>query len=231
MKILFVVSSSNVGYWLAELTHPYWHFIERGHQIDLASPVGGKIKHDPTSDPYAENSWEANDLVSKGFLTDKNLVAQLETTLALSAVNPQDYDAIHIVGGGGAAVDLYPSTEVARLLEHFWAANKVIGAICHGAIALANTPALVVGKRATGFSRQEDAEVEKLYGMDFIPNFPQPVMERAGMEFSHGEPWNIRVVVDGKLVTGQNQQSASEYAIAFNHVLAGESPVVINPAR
>jgi hypothetical protein len=34
------------------------------------------------------------------------------------------------------------------------------------------------------------------------------------------------VVVDGKLITGQNRQSASEYAIAFNHVLASESPVL-----
>ena len=40
------------------------------------------------------------------------------------------------------------------------------------------------------------------------------------MEFSHGEPRGIRVVVDGTLVTGQNQQSASDYTILFNHVLA-----------
>jgi len=61
------------------------------------------------------------------------------------------------------------STDAARLLEDFWATNKVIGAICHGAIAMANTPALAIGKRATGLSRQEDAEIEKLYGMDSFP--------------------------------------------------------------
>ena len=101
-----------------------------------------------------------------------------------------------------------------------------MGAICHGAIALANNPDRVAGRRATGFSREEDAEVEKVYGKDFIPNFPQPVMEKAGMNFVHVEPWGLRVVIDGKLITGQNQQSASEYAIALTHVLSGKSPVL-----
>lgn len=226
MKILFLVSSADIGFWLAELTHPYWHFDERAHEVDFASPAGGKVIWDRTSDPYAEGSWEAGDLVSKGFLSDKALAARLQATIALKDVRPEAYDAVHVVGGGGAAVDLYPNAEVARILEHFWAADKVVGAICHGSIALANNPDRVSGRRATGFSRQEDSEAEKLYGVDFIPNFPQPIMEKAGVDFIHVEPWGVRVVVDGKLVTGQNQMSASEYAIAFNHVLAGKTPVL-----
>ena len=226
MKILFLLSSAEIGFWLAECTHPYWHLTERGHEIDIASPRGGKASFAAMSDPYSEGSWEANDIVSKGFLSDKALVAKLDTTTAFEDVRPEDYDAVHVVGGGGAAVDLYPNEQVARILEHFWATGKVVGAICHGAIALANNPDRVAGRRATGFSREEDAEVEKVYGKDFIPNFPQPVMEAAGMDFVHVEPWGLRVVIDGKLVTGQNQQSASEYAIALTHVLAGRSPVL-----
>lgn len=228
MKILFVVSSSEVGFWLAELTHPFWHFSERGHEIDIASPAGGKVFPDKTSNPYSENSWEADDIVSKGFLSDEKLVSKLESTIALGDVNPEAYDAIHVVGGGGAAVDLYPSKDMTRILESFWASGKIIGAICHGAIALANNPERVSGRRATGFSRKEDAEVEALYGKDFIPNFPQPVMEKAGINFVHTDPWNIRVVVDGLLITGQNQQSASEYSIAFNHLLSDSNPVWIS---
>jgi putative intracellular protease/amidase len=226
MKILTILSSAKIGFWLAELTHPYWHFSERGHAIDLASPEGGKVTIDPTSDPYSATSWEKEDLVSKGFLSDKNLAAKLETTIALKDINPADYDAVHVVGGGGAAVDLYPNADVARILEHFWAAGKLIGTICHGSIALANNPDRVKGRRATGFSRVEDAQVEDLYGKDFIPNFPQPVMEKAGINYVNVEPWGLRVVIDGKLVTGQNQQSASQYAIAMTNVMNGGSPVI-----
>jgi putative intracellular protease/amidase len=228
MKILFIVSSAKVGFWLAELTHPYWHFSERGHEIDFASPEGGKGTVDPTSDPYTETSWEKNDLVSKGFLADQALVDKLGATIALKDINPELYDAVHIVGGGGAAVDLYPNVEVKRILDYFWTANKFIGTICHGSIALANNPDKVAGKQATGFSRVEDAQVEALYGLDFIPNFPEPVMVAAGINYVHVEPWGLRVVIDGKLITGQNQQSASEYAIAYCHILAGASPVLEN---
>jgi putative intracellular protease/amidase len=31
---------------------------------------------------------------------------------------------------------LYPNEDVAKALEHFWSRDKVVGAICHGAIAL-----------------------------------------------------------------------------------------------
>ncbi|MGN8070983.1 type 1 glutamine amidotransferase domain-containing protein [Mucilaginibacter sp. 22184] len=225
MKILFIVSSAQLGFWLAELTHPYWHFSEAGHEIDIASPQGGKVIMDPTSDPYTEKSWEKADLVSKGFLSDTVLIDKIENTIPLYKINVSDYDALHVVGGGGPAVDLYPNTEVKNILEAFWSAGKFIGTICHGSIALGNVPELVKGKHATGFSREEDTQAEALYGINFIPNFPQPVMEGAGILYECTDPWEPRVVVDGKLITGQNQQSASEYAIAYNHLMAGETPV------
>ena len=226
MKVLFLVSSADIGFWLAELTHPFWHIVERGAEVDFASPKGGKIVPDPMSNPYSEKSLEGGDIVSKGFLADKSLVARLDSTIALKDVRPEDYDAVHVVGGGGAAVDLYPNEEVKRILEHFFAADKVVGAICHGSIALANNPERIKGRQLTGFSRAEDAEVEKIYGADFLPNFPQPVLEQAGSKFIHVEPWGLKVVVDKKLITGQNQMSASEYAIAFNHVTTRLDPVL-----
>lgn len=226
LKILFIVTSAELGYWLAELTRPYWHLTERGHEITLASPKGGKVKHDRLSNPLSENSWEANDIVSKGFLSDNLLSELLDTTKSLDVINPEDFDAVHVVGGTGAAVDLYPNDRVAAILEHFWASDKIVGAICHGTIALGNNPNRVNGKHATGFSLDEDLAAEKLYGKNFIPNYPQPVLEKVGVKFSHVGQWGVRVVTDGKLITGQNQQSASEYSLAFNHLLSEQNPVV-----
>ena len=225
MKILFIASSKT--FWLAELTHPYWNFSERGHEIQIASPIGGKITPDPSSNPYFESSWEKEDIVSKGFLSDPALVAKLESTLLLKDVDLTTFDAVHVVGGGGAAVDLYPNEDVKKALEHFWHADKFVGTICHGSIALGNIPDLVKGIAATGFSRAEDAMIEEVFGLDFIPNFPQPIMEAAGILYEKTDPYEVHVVVSGKLITGQNQQSATEYAVAYNHLLAGASPVVI----
>ena len=81
MRVLFIISSSDTAFWLSEVTHPYWHLTERGVEVDFASPTGGKVVYDPYSDPYFEHSTEPDDLVSKGFLSDKELVAKLDATL------------------------------------------------------------------------------------------------------------------------------------------------------
>jgi len=226
MKVLFVVSSSETAFWLSELTHPFWHLTERGIEIDIASPKGGKVVYDPYSDPYFKNSTEPDDLVSKGFLSDKALVSRLETTLKLKDVNLDDYDAIHVAGGRGATFDLYPNEDVAKALEHFWSRDQVVGAICHGAIALGNIPDRIRGKNVTGYTLEGDKNLQKMFGSGFlIPHYPQTVLEEVGAFYSRVAPDDPKVIRDGKLITGQNQQSASEYALVMLHAMSGESPV------
>ncbi len=228
MRVLFIISSSDTAFWLSEVTHPYWHLTERGVEVDFASPAGGKVVYDPYSDPYFKNTTEPEDLVSKGFLSDKTLVAKLETTLKLKDVDLNKYDAVHVAGGRGATFDLYPSEDVAKVLEHFWAKDKVVGAICHGAIALGNIPDRVRGKRTTGYTLEGDKELERMFGSGFlIPHYPQTVLEEVGTKYARVGANDPYVIRDGKLITGQNQQSASEYALVFLHTMTGASPVSV----
>src|ERR1700735_934565 len=227
MKVLFIISSSDTAFWLSEVTHPYWHFIERGLEVDFASPSGGKVVYEHYSDPYSKNSTESEDLVSKGFLSDKALVAKLDSTLILKDVDLSNYDAVHVAGGRGATFDLYPNPDVAKALEYFWAKDKVVGAICHGAIALGNIPERGRGRKTTGYTREGDENLQRMFGKTFlIPHFPQTVLEEVGSNYSRVAPDDPYVIRDGKLITGQNQQSASEYALVFLHTLTGHSPVI-----
>lgn len=228
MKVLFIISSSDTAFWLSEVTHPYWHLTERGVDVDFASPKGGKVVFDPYSDPYFEKSTEPDDLVSKGFLSDKALARKLDTTLKLKDVDLSSYDAIHVAGGRGATFDLYPNEDVAAALEYFWARDKVVGAICHGAIALGNIPERIRGRRVTGFTLEGDKQLQQQFGSGFlIPHYPQTVLEETGAIYTGSEPYAPKVVIDGKLITGQNQQSASEYALAMLHRMTGETPVSV----
>jgi putative intracellular protease/amidase len=226
MKVLFVITSHETGAWLSEITHPYWALAERGVHVDFASPQGGKIVWTPLSDPFGEGSQEPDDLVSKGFLSDVQLARKLENTVTLSEVDLDQYDAVHVAGGQGATYDLYPSEEVARVLDHFWERDKVVGAICHGTISLGNIPGRVRGRSVTGYSLEGDHTLEKFFGPGFlIPNYPQQVLEDVGAQYTATEYTQPRVVTDGKLVTGQNQQSASEYGLVLLRALTGQSPV------
>jgi len=226
MKVLFVISSSETAFWLSEVTHPYWHLIERDVEVDFASVNGGKVVFDRYSDPNFEKSFEPNDLVSRGFLSDKKTVAKLETTLKLKDVDLSAYDAIHVAGGRGATFDLFPNEDVAKALEYFWAKGKVVGAICHGAIALGNIPDRIRGRQVTGFTLEGDKQLQTMFGSGFlIPHYPQKVLEDAGGIYSSIQPYTPKVVIDGKLITGQDQSAASEYAIALLHLMTGHTPV------
>src|SRR5277367_4399960 len=226
MKALFIITSSDTGAWLSEITHPYWHLAERDVEVDFASPKGGKIVWSPFSDPYSRQSQESEDLVSKGFLSDKVLAAKLETTLVLKEVDLNRYDAVHVAGGRGATFDLFPNEDVAKALEHFWARDKVVGAICHGAIALGNIPDRVRGRSVTGYTLEGDQGLQRMFGSNFlIPHYPQVVLEETGARYSRAGTDDPYVILDGKLLTGQNQQSASEYALVFLRAMSGVSPV------
>ena len=226
MKVLFIITNSEKAFWLSEVTHPYWHLAERGVEIDFASPVGGKVTMDQNSDPYYEKSAEPNDLVSKGFLSDKTLAAKFETTLRLKDVDLSAYDGVHVAGGLGATFDLYPNEDVAKALEYFCAKDKVVGGLCHGAIALGNIPQRIRGRQVTGYSLEGDKQLKAIFGFD-VPYYPQTVLEETEAIYSCTAPHDLRVVVDGKLITGQNQQSASEYGIAFMHELTGKIVVSV----
>jgi putative intracellular protease/amidase len=52
------------------------------------------------------------------------------------------------------------------------------------------------------------------------------VLEDVGSRYSRVGANDPYVIRDGKLVTGQNQQSASEYALVLLHTMTGQSPVL-----
>src|SRR6516164_6232705 len=88
-----------VGFWGAELTHPYYELTERGVEVTIASPAGGKVELDSLSDPRDESKWSAEDLITMGFLNTPELAALLEDTPRLADLSLDDYDAIMVTGG------------------------------------------------------------------------------------------------------------------------------------
>src|SRR5262245_5742333 len=69
-----------VGFWGAELTHPYYELTERGVDVTIASPGGGKVELDSLSDPRDASRWSAEDLITMGFLNTPELSHLLEDT-------------------------------------------------------------------------------------------------------------------------------------------------------
>jgi putative intracellular protease/amidase len=217
VKVLFVLTSHEelgntglkTGFWVEEFAAPYYALADAGVEISIASPKGGQPPIDPKS-ALPEFQTEA----TKRFDDDKVLQEKLANTSRLSTENQEDYDAVFYPGGHGPLWDLTNDQASIKLIEAFWKKGKPVAAVCHAPGVLrfvkdsAGT-ALVQGKNVTGFSNTEEAAVELT---DIVPYLVEDELKNLGARYSKGEDWGSYVLVDGKLITGQNPASSEETA-------------------
>src|SRR5678816_2421543 len=76
-----------VGFWWAELTHPYFRFSEVGYEVELFSPLGGRCEPDAMSDPEDASEWQAEDVISRGYKHDPRFLKFVETTSPVDQVD------------------------------------------------------------------------------------------------------------------------------------------------
>lgn len=88
-----------IGFWWAELTHPYWEFTERGYQVEIFSPEGGELFADAYSDPEDASGYSAHDVLSLGFKKSPTHATLIQNTKSLTTLKVEDFDAIFVTGG------------------------------------------------------------------------------------------------------------------------------------
>ncbi|MCO1335419.1 type 1 glutamine amidotransferase domain-containing protein [Microbulbifer sp. OS29] len=217
MKILMVLTShdelgntgNKTGFWLEEFAAPYYIFKEAGAEVTLVSPKGGQPPLDPKSD---EPDFQT--AATERFRADTAAQQALANTLKLADIQEADFDAVFYPGGHGPLWDLAEDPKSIALIENFYAADKPVGAVCHAPGIFRHTRRqdgeyLVAGKGVTGFTNTEEAAVELV---EVVPFLVEDMLKENGGNYSKGGDWAPYVVVDGKLVTGQNPASSAETA-------------------
>ncbi|WP_439114182.1 type 1 glutamine amidotransferase domain-containing protein [Hydrogenophaga sp.] len=211
------------GVFGSELTAPYYAFFDAGMQVDVASIRGGKIPIEPDS-----FRWFLAADSDKRYLKDPELQAKVNASLNISQLDFSRYDIIFLAGGWGAAYDLGTSAVLGEQITQAWAAGRVIGGVCHGPLGLlqatdTNGAPLVKGKRLTAVT---DRQVRQL-GIQQTPQHPERELRAAGAVFESAsaafEPLANLTVVDGRLVTGQNQNAGPETAQKMLQAAGGAS--------
>jgi putative intracellular protease/amidase len=206
-----------VGFWGAELTHPYYELTERGIDVTIASPDGGKVELDALSDPRDPSKWSSEDLITMGFVNTPELMALLEDTPKLADLALDDYDAIMIAGGLAPMFTFRDRDDLHAAIRHFYEGEKPTAIYCHGTAALVDlqlsdgTP-LVQGKTVTGFSNREEAYSDAFVGQTVMPFRVQDELEARGANYVQGGLFKAFVVRDGRLITGQQQYSGRKVA-------------------
>jgi putative intracellular protease/amidase len=224
MRILIVLTSHDrlgntgrkTGFWLEELAAPYYVFTDAGHEVTLASPKGGQPPIDPKSDE-PDNQTAAQ----SRFKGDAAAQRALARTARLADMKAEDFDSVFYSGGHGPMWDLAEDPVSIRLIESFYNSGKPVAAVCHAPGVLHHVridgEPIVKGKRVTGFANSEEEAVQLTH---VVPFLVEDELKRLGGRYEKGPDWQSFVVVDGRLVTGQNPASSSEGARALLEVLA-----------
>lgn len=207
-----------IGFWWAELTHPYWEFIEKGYEVDIASPDGGELQGDQWSDPRDESGYSAHDLISLGFIHSPQHFPLVQNTKALADLDLNSYDAVFLVGGQGPMVSFFNDERVHNLVADFYEAGKVTAVVCHATCVLLKTKLsggqlLVEGKTWTGFANSEEEFADSFVGQKIQPFWIEEEAKKLpGTNFIVDGRFKSHAVRDGHLVTGQQQYSGAAAA-------------------
>lgn len=216
-------SGRATGVFGSEMTVPYYAFLDAGLEVDIASIEGGEIPVEPWS-----MTWPLATAEDRRFRTDAAAMGMLMESLPIAAVDPDAYDVIFLAGGWGAAYDLAQSADLAEVITRANANGAILGSVCHGALGLVHatdvdgTP-LIEGRRVTGVTDKQVAEL----GIQMTPMHPETEMRATNANFEAETRWRdffaTHTVVDGNLVTGQNQNSGYETAHRILELLAARS--------
>ncbi|MEI6226646.1 MAG: type 1 glutamine amidotransferase domain-containing protein [Deltaproteobacteria bacterium] len=207
-----------VGFWWAELTHPYWTFTEAGYEVEIRSLDGGTLQADGYSDPEDASGYSAQDLLSLGFKKSPAHAALLRDTRSVDGVEPSNHDALFLVGGQSPMVTFRGNEKVQRLVAGFHEAGKVTALVCHATCVLletrlANGELLVKGKTWTGFANSEEKFADGFVGKRIQPFWIEDEARRIeGTNFVVDQMFREFAVRDGLLVTGQQQYSGAAAA-------------------
>lgn len=211
-------SAKQTGFWLGEAAHPWSVFRDEGYTVVLTSPDGGKAPIDPRSLQDMDDDGEA-------FLERYGTDGQIRDTLKLGKGKAKDADVIFFVGGHGAMWDFATDAGVRKAAEKMYNEGGIVAAVCHGPAALvqlegADGKPLVNNRRVTGFTNSEEAAV----GMtDAMPFLLETRLRNLGAQFQLAADYEQNVVVDGRLITGQNPASARGTAQAVVRALQSHS--------
>ncbi|MEZ5945609.1 MAG: type 1 glutamine amidotransferase domain-containing protein [Hyphomonas sp.] len=230
-KALIVVTSHDklgesgkaTGVFASEMTAPYYAFLDSGMNVEIASIQGGPVPIEPVS-----VRWPIASRPDRRFLRDSVFQSKVANSSKIGLVDMSAYDIVFLAGGWGAAYDFAQSDELGDQISAAYANGSVLGGVCHGPLGLLNArdtdgSALVAGRHLTAVTDKQIAEL----GIQFTPKHPERDLRAAGALFESESAFRDffanHVVVDGTLVTGQNQNSGTETAVEMMKQLMASS--------
>ncbi|KIW18209.1 hypothetical protein PV08_02497 [Exophiala spinifera] len=206
------------GFFISEALHPYNVFKAAGFEVDLVSEKGTYVAdwlslQESFLDGEDKKQWE--DL-------DGEFRKKVDNMPDVKSVDGKNYGIFFASAGHAALIDYPHATGLQKIATDVWNQGGVLSAVCHGEaifpgiIDSTTGKSVIAGKTITGFTTQAEYEMNV---MEPIRSWGEPLIdewaEKLGAKYVRAEGvWDDFHVVDGRIVTGQNPQSAKSTAKA-----------------
>ena len=202
MKVLIVLTNVEkyekierpTGLWLSELTHFYDVLVKNGIDADFVSPKGGYV-------PLEPQSVLNMDEIDWAYYKDEDFRNRaLGNTLRPDA------------GGHGTMWDFPEAADLGKVASQIYRNEGLVSAVCHGVVGLLpvtdeSGKSILAGRTVTGFSNEEE---EANGTTNEVPFLAEDALKEKGADYQSGPAFSEVVQIDGRLLTGQNPQSAHQ---------------------
>jgi putative intracellular protease/amidase len=168
------------GFSFPEIAHPFHVLDQAGVAVEFSSPLGGKPP---------EDGFDGEDPTQRGFLDSKAYRRRSRSRSCPKSTYSTTTPSSSMEGWGRWSTS--PATP--RCGPSF------LG------VALDDGTPLVRGRKLTAFSSAE----EDGYAQDDVPFDLEGALRGEGAIYEATTPWQSKLVVDGRLITGQNPQSGT----------------------
>jgi putative intracellular protease/amidase len=213
-----------VGFWASEIFHPIQVFNDMEINWQLCSPEGGKILMDPMSNPNDASGYSKWDTLSKGFVDNPKFMQLLEDSPSIESLDLDQFDALMVGGGQSPMFTFEAATDLQEAFMHFIETGKYAAALCHGVALLHFLPEIngdpfVMGKKITGFTNEEEDLANEAVKQEVMPWRIEDALKKKGAKFYKRDPWTPFAMVDGNLITGQQNMSGRITAETLGELL------------
>ncbi|KAJ4290431.1 plasma membrane heat shock protein [Kalmusia sp. IMI 367209] len=212
------------GVFIGEALHPYNVLKAAGFEVDIASEKGTWTEDWLSLQPgfLSETERKQYDDKNSDFRTeiDKNRKA--------TDLDGSKYGVFFASAGHAALIDYPHATDLKAIASKVWANGGVVSAVCHGpaifpGINDADGKPIISGRKITGFTTQAEYDMKV---MDALKSWGEPLVDEhakvLGADYVRAEGvWDDFNVVDGRVVTGMNPQSAKSTTEAVVKVFEG----------
>ncbi|KAJ5777528.1 hypothetical protein N7520_000774 [Penicillium odoratum] len=206
------------GLFISEALHPFNVLKAAGFEVDLASETGTYTPDWLSQQPDFLNgddlkTWED---------TTSDFRQKLDNMPKAADVDGSQYGIFYASAGHAALIDYPKAKNLQKIAEQVWANGGVVASVCHGPAIFANIldnatgEPIIKGKRITGFTSEAENTMGIMQDLrSWDSEMVEELADRLGAKYERSAGiWDDYVVVDGRLVSGQNPASAASTAKA-----------------